>query len=231
MYRKRLMMDQIRLSELWQFAVARRPRLSCFQRRPFGLADRDHLFCMRARQLSATGQSTAPADGSEIVAQVRLRFFHFNARRSCIISSLWCEQNRPVGSTNNQWARHRTPHALITWFLLQWEAGRISGMSSPIRLRHKRSFPGIVWTSARPELLARYRATARSIRAGKSKSRVLELASSDGPSTHQGCVCAGFEASVTARKSPQEFAFAAGPLPRDLSPRPSDLLTQPILPA
>src|ERR1700745_810 len=37
---------------------------------------------------------------------------------------------------------------------------------------------------------------------GSRKSRVLELASSDGPSTHQGCVCAGFEASVTARKSP-----------------------------
>ena len=47
-----------------------------FQRRPFGLADRDHLFCMRARQVAAAGQSTALADGSEMVAHVLFRFLH-----------------------------------------------------------------------------------------------------------------------------------------------------------
>ena len=86
MHRKPLTMDQIPLPERQQFAITRRPRLSCFQRGAFGFADRDHLFCMRARQLPPAGQSTAPGDGSEILAHVLLRFLHFNGHQSCIIS-------------------------------------------------------------------------------------------------------------------------------------------------
>src|SRR5712671_4725430 len=33
----------------------------------FGFADRHHLFCVRARQLATAGQSTALADGGEIL--------------------------------------------------------------------------------------------------------------------------------------------------------------------
>jgi hypothetical protein len=76
MHHKRLMMDQITLPELQQFAITRRPRLSYFQRRPFGFADRDHLFCMRARQVAAAGQSTALADDSKILAHLLLGFIH-----------------------------------------------------------------------------------------------------------------------------------------------------------
>ena len=85
---KQLMMDQVPLPELQQFAIMRRPRFSCFQRRAFGFADRDHLFCMRARQLAAAGQSTALADASEILAHVLLHFLHSTFADSCIISGL-----------------------------------------------------------------------------------------------------------------------------------------------
>src|SRR5438093_22675 len=87
-HRKRLTMDQIPLPELQQFAITRRPRLSRLQRRAFGFADLDHLFCMRAGQLAAARQSTALADSSEILAHLLLRFLHFNVCRSCIISGL-----------------------------------------------------------------------------------------------------------------------------------------------
>jgi hypothetical protein len=65
-----------------------RPANASFQRRAFGLSDRDHLFCMRARQLAAAGQSTALPDGGEILTYLLLRFLHFNGRQSCIISGL-----------------------------------------------------------------------------------------------------------------------------------------------
>src|SRR5438034_11759890 len=44
-----------------------RPANASFHRRAFGFADRHHLFCVRARQLATAGQSTALADGSEIL--------------------------------------------------------------------------------------------------------------------------------------------------------------------
>jgi hypothetical protein len=65
MHRKPLTMDQIPLPERKQFAITRRARLSCFQRGAFGFADRDHLFCMRARQFPPAGQSATPANGAE----------------------------------------------------------------------------------------------------------------------------------------------------------------------
>jgi hypothetical protein len=96
-HRKPLTMDQNLLPERQQFAVARRPRLSCFHRRAFGLADRDHLFCMRARQLAAAGQSTALPDGGEILAHFFLSLRDHRSQR-CIISRLRCDYQRSKSS-------------------------------------------------------------------------------------------------------------------------------------
>ena len=79
-HRKRLTITSFFLRKLNSAAVAGRPRLTRLERGTFGFPDRDHLFCMRARQLATAGQSTPPADGSEIVAYVLLRFLHFNGR-------------------------------------------------------------------------------------------------------------------------------------------------------
>jgi hypothetical protein len=77
MHRKPLTMDQIPLPDRQQFAITRRPRLSCFQRRASGFADRDHLPRVRFGELALADASAAAADPGEIVADMFLRFCHF----------------------------------------------------------------------------------------------------------------------------------------------------------
>ena len=64
------------LRELECFAIARRPRLSCFQGGAFRFADRDHLFRVRTCELTSTGHTTAPANLREIVTNLLFSSSH-----------------------------------------------------------------------------------------------------------------------------------------------------------
>jgi hypothetical protein len=88
--RERLTVDEIKLEsgERTRFTIARRPRLTGLDRRSFHLADGDHLPCVRFGQFAPADETAAFADGSEIVANVVLRFLHFNCRQSSIVSGL-----------------------------------------------------------------------------------------------------------------------------------------------
>ena len=70
--------------------VARRPCLPRFDRCAFGFADRDHLFCVRARQLAPATQATTLSDRGEICSHFIL-ILHDHCSQKCIISRLRCD--------------------------------------------------------------------------------------------------------------------------------------------
>ena len=92
-------MDELKLDlgEREQFAIARWPRFAGFNRGAFHLADRDHLFRMRARQLATASQAAALADRGEILAHFILSLRDHRSQR-CIISRLRCDYQRSKSS-------------------------------------------------------------------------------------------------------------------------------------
>jgi hypothetical protein len=67
-----------------------RPANASFQRRAFRLADRDHLFRVRARQLATTSQATTLSNRGEILSHFILTL-HDHCSQRCIISRLRCD--------------------------------------------------------------------------------------------------------------------------------------------
>jgi hypothetical protein len=64
------------LRNLECFAIARRPRLSSFQRGAFRFPDRDHLFRVRTCELTSAGKTAAAPDLGEILTYSLFSFSH-----------------------------------------------------------------------------------------------------------------------------------------------------------